>query len=38
MSELIIRMPPDKHERLKQVAKSRNVSVNKKCRASRGIF
>ncbi len=29
MSALIIRMPPDKRERLKQVAKSRNVSVNK---------
>jgi len=26
---LIIRMPPDKRERLKQVAKSHNVSVNK---------
>jgi hypothetical protein len=26
---LIIRMPPEKRERLKQVAKSRNVSVNK---------
>ena len=29
MSALIIRMPSDKRERLKQVAKSRNVSVNK---------
>ena len=29
MSALIIRMPLDKRERLKQVAKSRNVSVNK---------
>jgi hypothetical protein len=29
MSALIIRMPADKRERLKQVAKSRNVSVNK---------
>ena len=28
-SVLIIRMPPEKRERLKQVAKSRNVSVNK---------
>lgn len=29
MSALIIRMPPDKRDRLKQVAKARNVSVNK---------
>ena len=29
MSALIIRMPADKRERLKQVAKARNVSVNK---------
>ena len=29
MSALIIRMPPDKRERLKQVAKSHNVSANK---------
>ncbi len=29
MSALIIRMPQEKRERLKQVAKSRNVSVNK---------
>lgn len=29
MSALIIRMPADKRERLKQVAKSHNVSVNK---------
>ena len=29
MSALIIRMPQEKRERLKQVAKSRNISVNK---------
>lgn len=29
MSALIIRMPQDKRERLKQVARSRKVSVNK---------
>lgn len=29
MSALIIRMPQDKRERLKQVAKERNLSVNK---------
>ena len=29
MSALIIRIPPEKRERLKQVAKARNVSVNK---------
>ena len=29
MSALIIRMPEEKRERLKSLAKSRNVSVNK---------
>lgn len=29
MSALIIRLPEDKRERLKQVAKARNVSVNR---------
>jgi len=29
MSALIIRIPQEKRERLKQVAKTRNVSVNK---------
>ena len=29
MSALIIRLPEEKRERLKQVAKARNVSVNK---------
>ena len=29
MSVLTIRMPDDKHERLKALAKSRNISVNK---------
>ena len=30
MSAPIVRMAPEKRERLKQVAKSRNVSVNKR--------
>lgn len=29
MSALIIRLPQEKRERLKQVAKSRNISMNK---------
>lgn len=29
MSTLTIRIPDDKHERFKQLAKSRNISVNK---------
>jgi predicted transcriptional regulator len=29
MATLTIRMPDDKHERLRQLAKQRNISVNK---------
>lgn len=29
MATLIIRLPDDKHERLKELARRRNISVNK---------